>query len=515
MQIVLNREELNGFYRYRVVEKLDEETSRQGMEIFERYKKAGVILNESYLDNEWIISDEIKQGTLSFRINEIAYADKAAGWTGCTASCFLECLRSFCALQIGKYSLERLKQICRSVAGLAEMNYKDVQAADFKDVTMHVASFLRLLPDGNIMTAQLVEDLEDYDWRAAPKKKARKLADFKYYFRFDTGLNAFWDSADDTGRLYFFPIWFWWKLTTILPLRVTEYLMTPRECIRTDGGKYYLSVRRTRKKKGRKKVYYRVDQDYQTCEYEIPEWMYREIQTYQQATQNEEATSIHTLLIPQRRDKYGYLAYKEMSDRLDEFCQNAFGDRDYPVNLGDTRHIAMISLILSGGSPVICKELAGHENIDISSNYYGNLATVVEDSVYELRHGYSEVSFLNGINRYHVRLPERRIRVDKGWCDVPAVEKGDISECMADYRPGYSLGECLGCRHYYPDDPGIRAELRRSLKKAVNDDGIYLVQMIEIVRKGLGYEEDIAAALLRIKSSARRYGRLLITEGDR
>jgi len=32
------------------------------------------------------------------------------------------------------------------------------------------------------------------------------------------------------------------------------------------------------------------------------------------------------------------------------------------INLGDTRHLAMISLIASGGSPVICKELAGHDS---------------------------------------------------------------------------------------------------------------------------------------------------------
>lgn len=35
------------------------------------------------------------------------------------------------------------------------------------------------------------------------------------------------------------------------------------------------------------------------------------------------------------------------------------------------------------------------------------------------------------------------------------------------------------------------------------------MQMIELVRKSLGYEEDIDQALLRIRSSGDRYGKLL------
>ena len=35
------------------------------------------------------------------------------------------------------------------------------------------------------------------------------------------------------------------------------------------------------------------------------------------------------------------------------------------------------------------------------------------------------------------------------------------------------------------------------------------MQMIELVRKSLGCEEDIASAILRIRGSADRYGKLL------
>lgn len=52
-------------------------------------------------------------------------------------------------------------------------------------------------------------------------------------------------------------------------------------------------------------------------------------------------------------------------------------------------------------------------------------------------------------------------------------------------------------------------ELEQKRKADVDEDGLYLMQMIELVRRGLGYEEDIASALLRLQSSGYRCGVLL------
>ena len=36
------------------------------------------------------------------------------------------------------------------------------------------------------------------------------------------------------------------------------------------------------------------------------------------------------------------------------------------INIGDTRHIAMINIVASGGKPSTAMMLAGHSNIDMS-----------------------------------------------------------------------------------------------------------------------------------------------------
>ena len=40
-------------------------------------------------------------------------------------------------------------------------------------------------------------------------------------------------------------------------------------------------------------------------------------------------------------------------------------------------------------------------------------------------------------------------------------------------------------------------------------DSKYLIRMVELARKGLGYTEDIGAALLRLQRSGNHYGNCL------
>ena len=106
-------------------------------------------------------------------------------------------------------------------------------------------------------------------------------------------------------------------------------------------------------------------------------------------------------------------------------------------------------------------------------------------------------------------LPEDRLRVTDGWCTSKRMLAGDVGDCVGCYHPGGSIGECRQCRYFYADRKGLQIKLQKEAKEAVNADGIYLMQMIELVRKSLGYEEDIASALLRIRGSADRYANLL------
>ena len=507
MQIVLRTEECGGFVRYLPVRHLDAATRWEAQKRFNEYRLNGTVIDGTFESDLWRVTNQLHWFSLDFRVNEVLFRQKAEFWTGCTVQCYQECMKAYIAFQLGKYSLVYLQQIINSLKSLSEMNADEAMTFS-ADERMQVIGFLSLLPEGNDLRDQVIETLEELKW-TEKSRKSRQLADFPCYLRFNRELDSYWSIASEEQKKFYFPVYFWWKLTAILPLRCTEFLLTPRDCIRQESGKLILSIRRTRLKKGHRHLAYAVQDDYAIQEYEIPSWMFDEIQNYQNATAGDVLPELGTLLVPTRTVPSGYFAYIQMAHRLRRFCKEAMSDENFPIHLGDTRHLAMINLMLSGGSPVICRELAGHESIDVSSNYYANLSAIVESVVYERYHGWTDSSMLQGSLRFPAVMPKQKIRVDQGWCDVVEVAQGEVFECLKCYSANGRIGDCLTCPHFYPESPGLRIEIEKVSKKAVDEDGKFLMQMIELVRKGLGYEEDIGSALLRLQGSAHLYGSIL------
>ncbi len=508
MQITLNQEECGGFVRYLPIKQIDPETRREAEKVFDEYKARGTIKNEKFLDNRWIMYDELHSITINFSFDELLFSRNSKQWIGCTSECYFECAHAFIAFQLGHRTLSYLQVLANDITKLAGMTMEEAGYA-FEDEGAQIAEFLSLIPESNDLRDQVIETIEDQKWRKC-NKGPRELPDFKYYLRFSQALDHWWKDADSQKKKFYFPVYFWWHLTAILPLRATEFLTTPRDCISKDGDRFFLTIRRTRMKKKGKIISYSLDKDYEKKKYEIPEWLYSEISSYKDMTKDSDIPTLGTLLIPDRSVPSGYFTYAQMSRRLKNFCLEVLGTADFPIHVGDTRHLAMINLILSGGSPVICRELAGHESIDISSNYYANLSSVVESVIYEKYHGYSGDVYMSGSLNFPLSIPEEKTRVNAGWCDFPGIDSGDISECMKAYENGGMIGECSHCIHFYPDDPGLTLSIEKDYKKKVDDDAKYLMQMIELVRKGLGYPEDIESAMLRLQGSSYRYGTRLM-----
>lgn len=508
MQIVLQTEECGGFVRCLPVRQLDARTRLRALTRFDDYREKGVVLNGVFEENHWQLTNQLHTFALDFTIDASLYQRKAEQWIGCTAECYQECMKAFTVFQLGSYTLAYLQLIASRLRALAGLNIDEARDYPTEEVSAQIVGFLSLIPDSNDLRDLVIESLNERKW-VVKSTGPRKLADFGSYLRFNRALDTYWLSAPNHEKLFYFPVYFWWKLTAILPLRCTEFLLTPRDCIHKEGHRRLLSVRRTKLKKNSRRHSYLIEHDYLVQTYEIPVQLFEEIRRYQEATRKDNLPGLGTLLVPDHVVPSGYFSYTQMSHRLRRFCREVLNDVSYPIHVGDTRHLAMINLMLSGGSPVICRELAGHESIDVSSNYYANLSSIVESVVYERHHGWSESPMMEGTLRFSTVLPMERIRVGDGWCDVPEVARGDVSECLKHCDRSGQIGICINCPHFYPDSPGLRIQIEKNCKKNVDEDGMFLMQMIEQVRKGLGYEEEIGSALLRLQNSTQRYAAAL------
>ena len=183
------------------------------------------------------------------------------------------------------------------------------------------------------------------------------------------------------------------------------------------------------------------------------------------------------------------------------------------VHLGDTRHIAMMNLIITGGSPSLCMELAGHSNIDISSHYYTNMAELVECSTYELyrksKKGAS--ARIYGKNIYSIEPISELTQIPDGWCSSPKRRMEKVDDCILAVNPLGEIGDCKSCQFFRSDRQGQHFDFydAEQSKQKVSADSWFFMYMVEAVRQGIGCNENIHQAMLRLQQSCDHYRKCL------
>ena len=516
-------EKMDGNYgRWTFVREIDDETLDRAIDIFNDYKKRGVILNDNWADTSWRLSDQIKNVGFTLIAFEGHYYKKAMNWIGCNFHCYQDCVKAYIVFNLGEMVLSTLRDIANTFIVLAGKTSEET--TEMTEHINHIVGLLKIIPGDNEEKDWVIETLEEKMERNWSHRKGnkRRLADFQSYLKFNDILGEFWLTADKKQKLFYFPLFFWWNLTAILPLRPTEFLLIPRDCL--ENGENILTIRRTKLKGGLEKIAYRIKDDYEYKKYTITETLAAELRSYIEATKKMRKTSVDTLFLQEPHYNYfgvqanpasKYYSYANLNTCLRYFYQEVVKAKNTSLNairLGDTRHIAMVNLIISGGSPVICRELAGHSDIDISSHYFSNISNLVECVTLEqYRKTMGGKTNIVGTPKFPLSISNEWYRLPEGWCGSPSVKDGDISECLKITGTQGEIGNCSYCIHYHPDQPGIRLEFldEKTGKQKVDADSRYLIQMIELVRKGIGYTEDISAALLCLQRSSNHYSSCL------
>lgn len=180
------------------------------------------------------------------------------------------------------------------------------------------------------------------------------------------------------------------------------------------------------------------------------------------------------------------------------------------MNLGDTRHLALINLIAEGATPMIAMELAGHDNPVMSAHYFSNITNWIECKTY---HQYKRL--IKGKQEYTISQYVPNLEVGKftrldnsGRCYSKRFLEGDLSECYKVSGPAGEIGFCPSCTYYRTED-----------RQFVGSEDLYrnrivlecenLHKVITQVRKNNGSPEDIIQVLLKLQSSEYSYHQYL------
>ncbi len=574
--IQIKEKSADGIIRYKPVTKICDDVRDSAREKFKTFHEKGTILNDNFGDTEWRLTDQKGHYSFNFgyREEELGALARDRGKSRLT---FINDLKTYVSLTIGTASFEDIRALVKySIDEVIKSEFFTTGAVP--SGIQHGGPLLSYIGFLNLLKGQYVPD--DYirlcndtytAYSTAEKNDSHDsqpvtLNEFRSYFLLSDVLDEYWFSQRDAGtpwKQYFYPFYLFWRVTTILPLRVTESCVTPHNCISTKDGRYYLTIRRSRLKgsshRDPKIRDYTLDKDYTLHTYEIIKDIYNSIKRYQEITEcfthpygtlfsvdHLLSLGVGTLRTADKNKVFGSL---ELNTLIKDFfdhvvCEmfqltvvddaalmrRAYDDENGIYEMEDdeimipqakhTRHLAMINLIMRGCNPMLIKEFAGHEKVQTSEHYYSNVVRMVRCST---KYFYDKAKAEStGIDVKNVLYKQRfdpasvlndstskqTTRVDGGTCDA------NCSDCAAS---GY---DCARCPHFTPDAedlPEYKEETKR-LEKKTEEEMKFLRRLMtcpELEEKMSTLQIEAQKAMSDLSGLAVRYFKEFEAEGGR
>ena len=468
-------------------------------------------LSGAFEDDVWIGYSGVKRFGIDFSMDPAAYRNHAGKEFGVSLATMKDMLRCYAIYCTGVYvyqtiSREKLGVVREFLQGFGDSGYRLTVCG-----ASAVEDFLGFIgtPDRQIQavlarTALIKEN----------RPGQRTLSPVINYLAIENEINRIYrETPDEETFRRWFPVYFWVNITFILPLRATEMLVTPRECIRrTADGRILLTVRRTKLKKGRRTVYYDVEKDYAESTYEIPDAaVAAAIEEYQRMTAAQDRRFLFEYSELMVNEMLSLNAFNHLLEAFMreciignpryEFAKYAAGISEFEVvSAGDSRPIAMANLYFQNAGEDICRQLADHVHINTSSGYYTNISeTIWASSVIRLQR---RMDYGERYAREQYRCGELACIPGRDSClsERRLIDKEDLYDCL---KEGH-LEDCMGCRYYRPSAKEL-AEFMEAQKKRADEGAKRVIGFMNNTMKAKGQDVSMEELFLAVQTDTCRY----------
>lgn len=438
---------INNYIEVELIEK----NQRFFADMFSACYRDKVILNSSYEDEQWILTD--RSGKQRIYFDRIEKSPK-----GYTNESFGQCLKRFvlCRLRNGSH----YKSVCDSVNRIIEIgNSSNGFSSALGTIPGDVAFAL-----DNLMS-ELDVDVPFYDVEEGARNgsRRRRLQAEEEYYRFEGRLNEMWSVFSDEERVVFFPLYFFWNLCNIIPTRPKEYSLIPYDCLQELNGQYYLSLPKSNIKGTDRKSNNNAD-SYPLTAFQVPAGMANKIIWYKEnccgflfdgpkARRRLFNNIARNEFFHIRSERIDFQA-KDITFLLDKFYVSY--SQSHPEfhieNMmkwkpGDLRHLALINMIELGIDPAVCMYFAGHSDMTMCLHYAGNINSLTKLRIHQPQ-------------RYSVSQPKEKESImvlNKAWKKLPG------GYCKNDYGRGNNwvcanYPNDLGCPYFVGDGTLTKVE---------------------------------------------------------
>lgn len=223
------------------VQCIDTASIEKAKELFDTYEESGVIYSGTFESNIWGCTDEYQRLFIRFNVDKLLYKRFYESMLGIDYHTFTDYLKTYVLFCMGTFALQSLNNIVRDVKHLVKNDFRELYATD-EAISLkypnQLIEFFTMLPEteNNKDFEYLMDYLDhvlDVVRDSISDDAARTLASFDSYFLFNDILNDYWKSDINLDtRIFFYPIYLWWKISGVIPLRPREFILTPRNCLR-------------------------------------------------------------------------------------------------------------------------------------------------------------------------------------------------------------------------------------------------------------------------------------------
>ena len=526
------------------ISEIDEITENDARRTFFSYKEKGIILDGLFDDDIWSLSDEYAHYSFDFTVNPKQYTEFGVSMV-MSIDDFKKYLKTFIICLMGDLSLSSLQSLilhAKKITYSFKEDFSQLLDNETQNWAGRLSDFFNMIPTENreAQVSELLNILDEAEENNRRKGGQRTLATFDSYFCFDDIIRRYWSEAtNEDEKLFFFPIWLWWNASGVLPLRPREFVLTPRNCLSQVNGEYRLTVRRNRIKGSGKTKGYNIQTDYVTKQYSIPKNLADEILWYQEKTKDCPETELNTLFVTEThyalwehkapytsrfytyanlrtclryfylliiQERYGYKVLFERSS-----ANNLSSEKEIEyLHLGDTRHIALINLILEGATPMVAMMLAGHDTPDMSAHYFSNISSLVECRTYR-----QYIKTIKGSQSYRLSGPASTIKVeeyiilpDGSRCYSKYMRNNEFEDCYKASGPAGEVGLCSACTYHRAKDKPFH-DSQEMYKNRIEADCQVLSRIVDKVRHEKGDPEELTSILLRLRDDSYSYQQYL------
>lgn len=524
-----------------LIPQLDEASYKEANRLFLSYKNENII-TFGFIDYvKWDVTDEYQNYTLNFEPND--FCDEFLETIGITSEEFVKAVKTYVLFKFGDLAFVSLRDFLYELKCFTRQF--DFEREEFVDSRIYdkcnqISEFFSLLKVDNESKLEQVfsalETLTD-EFREYYPSDQRTLASFESYFKFNDIVKRFWEESTSLNeKLFYFPVYLWWNLSGVLPMRPREFVLTPRNCLKKQGDSWELTVLKDKLKGSHQSVHYRISDDYKRVTYRVPDKMADLINWYLDATKSFADNKLKTLFITDTHYKRWdrctpftsrYFTYTNLTTCLRYFFEQIVSERyGYTIiyerhggadladdeieylYLGDTRHLAMINIIMEEAPPVVAEVLAGHSDMNISAHYYSNVTEFVQCKA---RRQYMKM--INGKTSNYT-LSKRNARpLDAGnwtmlsgrkFCCNEGVANGDFSQCFKTANSDGLLGGCENCIYFLEKGMSFK-DTEKKLKENINIELTLLNEVVRQYRSHIKGKDDIVEVVLKLQNEGFNY----------